>query len=144
MHTLGNCSIPVADKQELSLSSPFAGIDKTSLLNAGQTGVPVPSVTSRKLFLPATVSVAAAHPYACNRAESEIAEITSLLCRKREAEPAKWRRFVVVVDREDPTVADLAKQRGVRKSLPRKSSYPELIEHLVLRTARSNCVPGLV
>jgi len=40
-------------------------------------------------------------------------EITRLLCRKREGDPAKWRRFIIVVDQVDAAEAEKAKDRGV-------------------------------
>lgn len=47
-----------------------------------------------------------------------MAEITSLLCWKREQEPAKWRRFIIVVDQVDPAAAEIAKDRGVSRAAP--------------------------
>ncbi|GAA5948164.1 hypothetical protein JCM3765_007137 [Sporobolomyces pararoseus] len=87
--TLQNSSIPIADKKELSLSSPFVSIDSSSYLAAGHAQLP-----------PVTL-------------QSEMAEITSLLCWKREQEPAKWRRFIIVVDQVDPAAAEIAKDRGI-------------------------------
>ncbi|GAA5893458.1 uncharacterized protein JCM6883_003524 [Sporobolomyces salmoneus] len=91
MGTLGNSNILIAEKQELSLSSPFAGIDRNNYLDPRLSSSTLPAVTT----------------------QSEIAEITSLLCWKREQEPARWRRFVIVVDQVEPSLAEAAKDRGI-------------------------------
>ncbi|GAA6008236.1 hypothetical protein JCM11491_001939 [Sporobolomyces phaffii] len=91
MHTLGTSSIPIVEKKDLSLTSPFVVLDKTSYLASGEPKVALPAVTS----------------------QSEIAEITNLLCRKREEDPSRWRRFIIVVDQVDSDASEAAKERGV-------------------------------
>lgn len=121
-NTLGSSNIPIADKHELSLSSPFVNIDKNSYLAPGQTNSYLPPVTSRESALASSCWIRNADPQDLEIAESEIAEITSLLCWKREQEPAKWRRFVIVVDQVDSVVAETAKDRGVSSSFLRRFS----------------------
>ncbi|GAA5843896.1 hypothetical protein JCM3766R1_005957 [Sporobolomyces carnicolor] len=90
-NTLVNNHIPIVEKHELSLSSPFVGLDKPAYLTQGLPTEPLPFVTT----------------------DSEIDEICGLLQRKREQEPTRWRRFVVVVDQVDPKLADKTKNRGI-------------------------------
>ncbi|GAA6059111.1 hypothetical protein JCM10212_002082, partial [Sporobolomyces blumeae] len=92
MHTLATCSIPLIEKQELGLDSSFVTVDRSHYLGS--------TLDPRVPALPAVDS------------ESELSEITKILCRKREHEPARWRRFVIVVDQVDAIEAERAKERG--------------------------------
>lgn len=135
-----NNHIPIVEKHELSLSSPFVGLDKPAYLTQGLPTEPLPFVTtgSFSLFGPTAQSW---ELIALCSVDSEIDEICGLLQRKREQEPTRWRRFVVVVDQVDPKLADKTKNRGVRGPHTCMSLLPTT-ERLPC-FARLNCVLGL-
>ncbi|GAA5857906.1 hypothetical protein JCM1840_000963 [Sporobolomyces johnsonii] len=91
VYSLAANSVPIAEKTELTLGSAFVTVDKSVYLAPGMPSPPFPDVTI----------------------DSELNEIETLLCWKRTQEPAKWRRFIVVVDQVDPVEAERAKDRGI-------------------------------
>ncbi|BGP16391.1 hypothetical protein JCM10213v2_004393 [Rhodosporidiobolus nylandii] len=88
---LNQNAVPVVERKELNLQSPFSSIETSTLLSPGQVYPPLPVVND----------------------ENELEEVMNYLSFTRGQNPRKYRRYVVVTGETTTTSLEKTNARGV-------------------------------